>query len=411
MLRKEGFETETAIDGESAVAIALKQVSEAPIPPSQFNAAVTPELEYVVLTAMAKDPAARYQDADQFIAALEQARANLEAAYSQQYVAVAPDPYPADEEEGKRRWWLWALIAAAVVAAILAAVLLLSCGKQTEVPDVVGQPVATAEKTLESKGFSTDRVLKSSSKAKGTVIAQDPEGGVKADDGSTVKLTVSSGPAIAVVPAVDGQGQNAARTALTDAKFKVKTVQRASETVPSKHVIKTDPEGGTKAPVGSTVTMYVSTGKETGTVPNVVGQSVSDATTILKNAGFTTTTTTQVTSSVSAGTVISQDPVGQATAPVGSEVMLTVAKAPTTVTVPNVVGQSESDATNTLEGAGFQVDTTDQDVDTPSQDGEVLSQSPSGKSQAKKGSTVTLTIGVFVPPTTPTTPSGGANPG
>ena len=60
-------------DGDSAVAIALKQVGEAPVPPSAYNPAVSPQLEQVVLRALQKDPAARFPDADSFIAALEAA--------------------------------------------------------------------------------------------------------------------------------------------------------------------------------------------------------------------------------------------------------------------------------------------------------------------------------------------------
>ena len=63
--------------GDSAVTIALKQVSEAPVPPSAYNQAIPPELDAVVLRALEKDPADRFADADEFIAALEQVRAVL----------------------------------------------------------------------------------------------------------------------------------------------------------------------------------------------------------------------------------------------------------------------------------------------------------------------------------------------
>ena len=66
-------------DGDTAVTIALKQVSEAPVPPSAYNPAVPPELDAIVLRALEKDPAARFADADEFIAALEQARQHLAA--------------------------------------------------------------------------------------------------------------------------------------------------------------------------------------------------------------------------------------------------------------------------------------------------------------------------------------------
>ena len=61
-------------DAESAVSIALKQVSEEPVPPRVRNPAIPPALEAVTLRALRKDPYERYQDADEFIAALEQAR-------------------------------------------------------------------------------------------------------------------------------------------------------------------------------------------------------------------------------------------------------------------------------------------------------------------------------------------------
>ncbi len=67
-------------DAESAVTVALKQVSESPYPPSQLNQAVTPELEAIVLRALAKDPADRFADADEFIAALEAAASRIPSA-------------------------------------------------------------------------------------------------------------------------------------------------------------------------------------------------------------------------------------------------------------------------------------------------------------------------------------------
>ena len=64
-------------DADSAVTIALKQVNEAPVPPSELNARVTPELESVVLRALAKDPADRFADADEFVAALDAAASRI----------------------------------------------------------------------------------------------------------------------------------------------------------------------------------------------------------------------------------------------------------------------------------------------------------------------------------------------
>ena len=118
-------------DGDSAVTIALKQVNEAPVPPSAYNAAVTPELDAVVLRALAKDPADRFPDADAFTAALEDARrapagdgGHGARAGGLDPTGPAPPaptgPFPAvaeDPEPDRSRWWLWVLGILLVVAA------------------------------------------------------------------------------------------------------------------------------------------------------------------------------------------------------------------------------------------------------------------------------------------------------
>lgn len=401
-------------DGESAVTIALKQVSEAPVPPSQFNTMVTPELEQVTLIALNKNPGDRYQDDEQFITALEQAKANLPppGTYSNAYVAVAPaEEYPlAEEEDDRRKWWLWGGLAALLIAAVVLAIVLTSdsAPKQVTVPDVVGLSEASAQKTLEEKGFSTDTKEKTSSKKVGTVLAQDPIALDKADEGSTVTLTVSRGPGKKAIPDVTGQGQNAAQQTLEAAGFKVTKTTEASDSVPKDRVISTDPTAGTKATTGSTVKLIVSTGPKQVAVPNVVGSQIDDARSQLSAKGFGASTSQQV-SDQEPGTVLSQDPAGGSTVAPGATIALVVAKASDQVEVPDVTGDDEAGATNTLEGAGFTVKVTDEDVDTPSQEGIVQSQSPGGGSKAKKGSQVTILVGrTGAPVTTPTTPSGGA---
>ena len=88
-------------DGEAPVSIALKHVSERPTPPSQLRPGIPPAIESVVLRALEKDPAYRFQSAEEFITALENARRA-----PTRVVAAEPPPV----EQGSR-WWVWALVA------------------------------------------------------------------------------------------------------------------------------------------------------------------------------------------------------------------------------------------------------------------------------------------------------------
>src|SRR3954469_3582500 len=139
-------------DAESAVTIALKQVSEEPVPPSQLNPEISPQLEDVVIRALQKDPAYRFADADEFIRALEEVRGAPLATGEYTRVATHTGVYPAlpgaaaELEEADRRnlRWLWVLIVLLGVAAIAVGAYLMFKPKQAAVPKVVGLRSATA---------------------------------------------------------------------------------------------------------------------------------------------------------------------------------------------------------------------------------------------------------------------------
>jgi eukaryotic-like serine/threonine-protein kinase len=422
-------------EGESAVTIALKHVNERPVPPSQFNPAVSPELEAVVLRALEKDPARRFPDADAFTAALEHARAALhgtgafgpptaaeEAAYYTDGGAYPPAPY--DEEPGARRWWAW-LLGLLVVAAIAAGAFFLLGNQggtdQVAVPDVVGTDQAAARTALEREGFSvrTERE-NSDERAEGTVIKTDPAGGDKADKGSSVTVTVSSGPATAKVPTVGGLTRSSARARLQRAGFEIEERREASDSVPSGRAIRTSPPSGTTREKGSTVILLLSTGVEQVEVPDVTGQQFDEASQTLANRGFKVARRDQVTDNEDPGTVLKQSPGANQSIDKGSTITLAVAKAPQDVEVADVTGETQNDAVQRLSKDGFEVKIVDQPVDSQEGDGVVIAQDPAG-GKAKRGATVTLTVGRFnagaatpgqtttttpatPTPTTPTTP-------
>jgi serine/threonine-protein kinase len=435
-------------DAEQAVTIAIKHVSEAPTAPTAINPRIPPELEQVVMWAMNKNPADRPHDADQFITALEHAKAAIVSGESGQRTAAmaavsalagagaaagapatavagappAPVPLPplidgdgayagGEGPDGRdRRAWWWAL--AVLIALLLAgggvAAYLLTRPKQVVVPGVVGEQIAIARTQLTNAGFGVRENTERNSHPAGYVFFQSPTGGVKADKGSTVTLTVSTGPGNVPVPTVVDEPLKNAENLIKQAHLKVGVVRhQSSTTLPSGTVISTSPAAGVSVPPGTKVDITVSSGKPQVKVPNVVGQSESSAKSALTGAGFQVQTTTQTSSAVKPGNVISQNPSGGTVMASGSTVSLVIAKAPPKTNVPNVVGQSQSAATSTLKGAGFKVSVSKQ-VSSTVPAGDVISQSPGANSSVTKGSTVTIVVAKApkkTPTTTTTTPT------
>jgi eukaryotic-like serine/threonine-protein kinase len=418
-------------DAESAVTIALKHVSESPPPPSAINPDIPPELEQTVLWVLNKNASDRPVDADQLITVLEHCREAITSAGAGQHTAsmaavaaagvaagagaaiARSTPYtdPATNGSGQmaavavqnephsRRWvpWAWVALVLLLVAAAAAAAYLLTRPKQYTVPDVIGDQYAEARSVLTAAHFQVDPVPQSSPKPKGVVIGEQPSAGTKADKGSTVTLEVSSGTGNVSVPSVEGLTVAAATKQLRRAHLKVNNVvPRSSTQFPAGQVTGTNPGVARSVPAGAEVTLFVSSGVPQKPVPNVSGDTETAATAALTKAGFNVNQQTQASTSAAVGNVISQTPGGGTNAPQGSTVTIIVATAPATVTVPSVTGDPVSGAVSALTATGLNVVQTSQNVANADQNGIVIHQSPRGNSTAKKGSSVTITVGHFV---------------
>jgi beta-lactam-binding protein with PASTA domain/predicted Ser/Thr protein kinase len=428
-------------DAESAVTIALKHVSEAPPPLTAFNPRVPPELEQIVMWALNKNPIDRPANADQFITALEQARAAIVSGERGQrtssmaalagvaagrYAAAAAvsspptvpppaavgygngdgavyDEPPGGEPEGGRRLWPWlALLVVLLIAGGGAAAYLLTRPQKTVVPGVTGESLNTARTQLQNDGFTVGVLQVTNSKASGTVIGQDPQGGVKAKDGSTVTLTVSEGPGMANVPPVAGDTLAQAKSSIQIAGLKVgKVVHQSNASVSAGEVTATSPTAGASLTIGTRVEIFVSSGPPSVAVPNVVSEAIGQAKSTLQSRGFQVSTTSQVSTTASPNTVIDQSPDG-GTAASGSTVNLVVAKAPPTVPVPNVVGDKRGKAEALLGAQGFPATVQTTPVTTKSEGGIVMSQTPAAGTMVKKATAVTIVVGHYTAPTTTT---------
>ena len=430
-------------DGDSAVAVALRHVTEPPPPVHLLRPDVHPALEAVVNQALAKDPRQRFTDADSFIAALEHVRPQLQAIQPGQdtadwaaVTAVAPPtawgpapyetmvapgapPPPVQRRREQRRAWPWILLALLIAALIGGGIYLAGSRNNVTVPGVIGAQADQARTLLEQRGFQVGVDRKKSLQPLDQVIQQDPGPGDKVKKGATVTLTVSDGPPDQVIPAVEGLPLKVALAQLRRAGFQVDINSKPSDSVKKGFVISTTPAGGTVFTQGDRVRVDVSSGVAKFPAPNVVGLAQDAAENSLNDKSLVPVVV-QKQSDQPQGNVIQQDPAAGTQVSAGDRVTITVSSGPAAVDVPDVVGLTRGDARSALEQAGFKVQVKTRDSQDPGDDDIVLDQRPGHGSQLKKGGTVVITVGRYVPPpaTTPTpaptptttTPSGAVPP-
>jgi serine/threonine protein kinase len=349
--------------GDSPVAIAYQHVRENPIPPSQVDPEIPAWADSIVLKAMAKDPADRYQSAAEMRTDIQRALSGVPVAappqatemYSPGTQRMGPNtmmagaaptgaisPYGPDEDgygggrNGRRRALWWILGAVAAILIIVIAYLLLNggSGKTDAVPSVVGMSQQAAVNSVKKAGL-TPKVVKlpSSSYKAGQVFKTTPQFGTKVAPHSTVTLDVSTGPSKIKMPPVTGESESTAQSQLQ--QFRVTTKTDPNSAKPAGTVVRQSPKAGTLLLPNSPVTIYVSGG---GTqVQNTVGDPRATAVSILQNAGFKVQIiTTPGPASATPGNVFQQTP-SSGILPQGSTVTIYVASTPTptqTATTP-----------------------------------------------------------------------------
>ena len=281
--------------GDTPVAVAYKQVNETPVVPSQLNADVPPRLDAVVMKALSKNPSNRYQTADEFSADLERvikgqdveatpllggaaAGAATQVISRPQHTEVLP---PTEEPEGSgRKVWLGILIGILVVAIFGAAGYLLVSSltggndnnQQVELVDYRGDTYLAAKQDLESKDMRVVREIEPTENADdiGIVLDQNPPGGTQVDRGSTVVLTVGVEPNVAIVPDLTGLTLGEASTALGEVGLTLGSrTPEPSDTEDIDRITRSEPAADTEVAPGEVIDVFVSTGPELVTVPDV----------------------------------------------------------------------------------------------------------------------------------------------
>jgi eukaryotic-like serine/threonine-protein kinase len=416
-------------EGDSAVSVALKHLSEAPPPISQFRPDVSPGLESVVMAALAKDPARRWQSADEFAAALGAAGAQLGAGggAGQDTAAFAPIPVPipvsevasaegnaapaeaapppavmAPPEEPrprKKRRWPWFTIGLLVLALVgfltFLAVSELTAADTREVPRVQGRQLVEARDILERAGFQVQETRVRSQAPFDQVLDQDPDPREEAEEGSTVVLEVSGGPGTVRVPSVQGLPQAVAIEQLEDRGLKATVDRRSSETVREGLAVRTVPAGGEEVERGERVQLFVSSGPERVAVPEVIGLSLDSAESSISDAGLVPAVQEQE-SEEPEGEVIAQDPAAGIELERGETVTITVSTGIELIDVPNVIGLGPGDAAGQLRAEGLAAVEREVDVTDPAQDGVVIDQRPGAGTEVEEGRQVVIIVGVLV---------------
>src|SRR4051812_23829751 len=392
--------------GESAVSIALKHVSEPAPSVASFRPDVHPALDAIVARALVKDPAGRFQSAEEFVLALDEARraiaSGVPGEHTAGFVPVGPppvngdapyDPYAEDPEKRERgKWPIIALVLLLLGLGLVLLVTQLGGSDQVEVPRVTGLDVERATARLERQGFKVETRELRNKKDPGIVLGSNPAFGKNADKGSVVTLIVSSGPGEVTVPTVEGFSESRARKALTKVGFKVETKEQSSSEIEQGRVIKTSPPGGENAPFGERVVVVVSSGPKSVEVPSVVGLTQSSAQDALE-ARRLNVSVAEEESDKPKGEVLRQNPVAGTSVEERATVTLTVSKGREMVEVPDVTDRSAASARATLQAAGFRVQTKQKDTTDPLEDGQVLTQRPPAGSERPKGSAVTIIVG------------------
>lgn len=345
-------------DGETPEEVAVKQMQAAPILPRQIKEDIPEGLEEIIIRAMQKSPGKRYQSAAEMLRDIDEFKKNPSISFEYKYFS----------DEGSTKYFT--------------------------------APVAVNHETGKitvggSNGRSrTTEKKQKKKKSKAIPILLGISGGVVLVTIITILvinlLTGNNKP-------VDVELENFVGMKVEDVMamdqykdIKWETIEQPNSDYEDGVVFQQDPDAGMSVKSNSKVKLYVSTGPEMATVPSVTNMSLSDAQAKLKSAGFTNIKTVeQDNKDITANYVISTDPKGGTQVAVNTTITIYYSNGKgKQVTVPNVIGRSESDGRSALEALGLTV--TVQKRSSNETAGTIIDQSATGS--VDEGSTIVLYV-------------------
>ena len=401
-------------DGDDAISVALKQVNELPIPPSQINSGVDADLERSYLSGRAvnvSEPtriigapgelgATKTRELSDSTRAMVRPVSGVSGQTNpRSAVSGSTGSYEVDQPKSNKNKIIAAVVAAiAVVGVVVAFATGLFGGEQVTVPDVLNKDQQTAIELIKEAGLEVGTVDQSYNDDvdEGKVAEQTPNGNTKKPKGSKVNLVISKGPKPSEkveVPQLVGLTKDQAEAALASVGLKGNATEEANE-ADEGQVFEQGTDAGKEVEKGTTISYKVSSGPDTTSVPDLTDMTEAQARNALDMAGFGVDVSYQENDSVTEGTVISWNPSGKQKP--GATITVVIAKKSGKASVPgNLYGKSISAAVTALNNAGFyNIAFCDQNGNPVSgnENATVTGVSPTGKQSTD--STITLTVSI-----------------
>jgi serine/threonine-protein kinase len=350
--------------GESPVAIAYQHARESPVPPSQLDPQIPRGADAVVLKAMAKAPAHRYQNAKEMCADLRRTMSGVPVSPPLAETMLPPTHWPGGP-----------VVTAPPAAAIR------GCGHGA------GPPPGRRRRRVVLWIVSGVLVL-AAAIATGYLTL--------ASGGSNVGGTSSGGSKTYPVPDVRGLTSQQAGQKITANHLRPHFLRQSSPSVPKGQVISSRPAAGTVVAAGSTVTVFVSAGQHQRPVPDVLGEDVAAARATIAGAGLNPVIKTDTTSTAAAGTVVRQSPAAGTPLSPGSDVTIYISAGGTTsggdIAVRDVTGDPAATAKTILQGQGFKVTQMKRSGPASAPAGTVYAERPAAGTLLAPGSSVTIYV-------------------
>ena len=405
--------------GESPLSIAYKHVNSDVPPPSSVLTGIPSEADALILSATKRDPALRYQTAQDFLSDVRRVRKTLPAPKPfvdlkntlvvdrKDFEALSgtekttdqtfrPKDFPQREKKRRGLWFVLALAVGVLLAGLGGWWLAAGPGQNVDTPNLVGKTLEEAQGVLlattdtEQLTIAAGDPVFSETIPLGVIVATDPEPGAGINPTGIITANISQGPERYSVPDVTGMTPQAATAAITAANLTLGGRTEAfDDNVATGQVAKTSPKIGSELKPGDRVDLIISKGPKPIEIPNVVGQKIKTAGANLSDLGLKVDRSNVFSESVKKNTVMSIKPKAGNTVASGSTVEVVVSKGPPPVIVPDLVDMPRKKAIAALEKIGLRPKV---EVGAVAPLNRVISQSPAAGTQIPKGSTVTIRI-------------------